>query len=404
MVSLRSWSSVLGAVAYGSVSLLRCWRDNRNICGSINIPSSGSDTYFRVQGPVSAGWSAVGIGSGMAGALIFVVYPSASGKNVTVSPRLGRGHSEPQYSSSIQITLLDGSGVSGNTMTANFRCANCRSWSGNTLDTTSTKQNFIWASGPGDTIKSDDESQNINQHFDKGNFQLNLVTATGGSGSVNPFTSTSGSTGNSGTSTGSGSSSTDDSKSGNTGGSSAAAPVTKATKVLIAHGVIMALTWVILFPLGAAFIRLLGNYLPNAFVMHRTLQLFNVCLAIVGMSLGMWTSGLNKTHFTQFHQYFGVILVGMLFVQGALGQLHHSEYQQTGKRSVWSYLHIWVGRTVIVLAIINGGIGLGPKLANANSGQIAAYSIVALVVVITYSTFYFLQSRGKGKRGMNHRV
>jgi hypothetical protein len=57
----------------------------------------------------------------------------------------------------------------------------------------------------------------------------------------------------------------------------------------------MALTWVIMFPLGAAFIRLLGNYISNAFVMHRTLQLFNVILAIVGMSLGMWTSGLNRT-------------------------------------------------------------------------------------------------------------
>ncbi|KAF8539731.1 hypothetical protein BDD12DRAFT_736594, partial [Trichophaea hybrida] len=365
-----------------------------------NIPSSGSDTYFRVQGPVSAGWSAVGIGSGMSGSLIFVVYPSASRKNVTVSPRLGKGHSEPQYSSSIKVTLLDGSGVSGNTMTANFRCSNCRSWSGNSLDVTSTKQNFIWASGPGDTIDSDDQSADINQHFDKGNFQLNLVTATGGTGSVNPFTSTS--SNGTGTSTGSGSSSTNDSNSGNTGGSSAAVPVTQATKVLIAHGVIMALTWVILFPLGAAFIRLLGNHLPNAFAMHRALQLFNVCLAIVGMSFGMWFSTLQNSHFTQFHQYFGVILIGMLFVQGALGQLHHSEYQQTGKRSIWSYLHIWVGRIVIASAIVNGGIGLGPGLTSATSGQIAAYSIVSLVVVITYFTFYFLQLREK--RGMSHRV
>lgn len=57
----------------------------------------------------------------------------------------------------------------------------------------------------------------------------------------------------------------------------------------------MAVTWVILFPLGAAFIRLLNNHIPNAFAMHRGLQLFNVCLAIVGMAMGMWTSGLNGT-------------------------------------------------------------------------------------------------------------
>lgn len=57
----------------------------------------------------------------------------------------------------------------------------------------------------------------------------------------------------------------------------------------------MALTWVVLFPLGAAFIRLLNNHIPNAFAMHRGLQLFNVCLAIVGMAMGMWTSELNRT-------------------------------------------------------------------------------------------------------------
>ena len=85
----------------------------------------------------------------------------------------------------------------------------------------------------------------------------------------------------------------------------------------------------------------------------------------------------------------------MLFVQAALGQLHHAEYQRTGMRSAWSYAHIWLGRTVIMLAIINGGIGLGPSLANASTGQIAAYSVVALIVAITYTSFYLVQWRRK---------
>lgn len=82
-------------------------------------------------------------------------------------------------------------------------------------------------------------------------------------------------------------------------------------------------------------------------------------------------------------------------MQAALGQLHHAEFQRTGKRSPWSYAHIWMGRTVIILAIINGGIGLGPSLANASSGQIAAYSVVAILVVVTYTAFYLLQQRGR---------
>lgn len=89
----------------------------------------------------------------------------------------------------------------------------------------------------------------------------------------------------------------------------------------------------------------------------------------------------------------------MLFVQGALGQLHHAEFQRTKKRSGWSYMHIWTGRIVIALAIVNGGIGLGPQLAHASSGQIAAYSVVALCVVTAYFTFYFLKMRSS-RRGV----
>jgi hypothetical protein len=57
----------------------------------------------------------------------------------------------------------------------------------------------------------------------------------------------------------------------------------------------MAVTWVLLFPLGAAFIRLLSNHLSNAVAMHRGLQIFNVCLAIIGLAMGMWKSGLDGT-------------------------------------------------------------------------------------------------------------
>lgn len=90
----------------------------------------------------------MGIGSSMSGSLIFLIYSSADGKNVTVSPRLGRycyipppfcasrtiaaallipmalarGHQEPGFDSSIQLEVLDGTGVAGGIMTANFRC------------------------------------------------------------------------------------------------------------------------------------------------------------------------------------------------------------------------------------------------------------------------------------------
>ncbi len=58
----------------------------------------------------------------MSGSDIFIIYTDASGTNVTVSPRLGTGDSEPKFNSDAKITLLDGTGVSGGNMVANFKC------------------------------------------------------------------------------------------------------------------------------------------------------------------------------------------------------------------------------------------------------------------------------------------
>lgn len=57
----------------------------------------------------------------MAGANIFVVYTSGNG-NVTLSPRLGTGHFMPEFNRDAQVTLLEGSGVSGGKIIANVRC------------------------------------------------------------------------------------------------------------------------------------------------------------------------------------------------------------------------------------------------------------------------------------------
>ncbi|CCX05204.1 hypothetical protein FPQ18DRAFT_107195 [Pyronema domesticum] len=389
MVSLK-WS-LLGALCASACALAQSpttqsstpgatpiarYCSRSNVCGSINIPSTTSKTtYFRIQGPVSAGWAAIGQGSGMQNSLIFIIYPDSTGRNVTVSPRYGQGHFEPPVAPDVNIQILDGTGVSGGIMTANFRCDNCHDRDYGKLDVTQNTQNFIWAEGPGEKINSNSLDYSISQHNAKGTFQLALQGAIGNAGS-NPFLALA-----------------PGSQDTTTSGGSSVSILTKADKVLIAHGVIMALTWVLLFPLGAAAIRLFGGMLPNPVLWHRSIQVFNTLLAIVGMALGMYTSGINRTHYTHFHQYLGTILVGFLFIQAALGMLHHAEYQRTGKRSVWSHMHIWTGRSVIFLAIINGGIGLGPRLANASAGQIAAYSIVVVVVIGGYVGMYLLQRR-----------
>ena len=67
-------------------------------------------------------WIGLGQGNGMSGANIFVIYASASGTNVTLSPRLGTGHVEPKMDTAAQVALLEGSGIANGKMTANVRC------------------------------------------------------------------------------------------------------------------------------------------------------------------------------------------------------------------------------------------------------------------------------------------
>lgn len=120
----------------------------------------------------------------MAGSLIFVMYPSKGGNNVTISPRLGSGHVMPLYTSKVGYTLLPGSGLdSGGNYVAHVHCTNCRSWNAGDVNVSSTKQPMIYAVGPGyDQISSNDPTAIIQQHVGYGQFTMNMVAATGPGG------------------------------------------------------------------------------------------------------------------------------------------------------------------------------------------------------------------------------
>jgi hypothetical protein len=97
------------------------------VCFGLNIPestaSSGTgDIFFQISAPSSHEWVALGQGSGMANANMFVVYTSSGGSNVTLSPRHTSNYQAPSHNADVQATLLEGSGVSNGVMTANVKC------------------------------------------------------------------------------------------------------------------------------------------------------------------------------------------------------------------------------------------------------------------------------------------
>jgi len=77
-----------------------------------------------------------------------------------------------------------------------------------------------------------------------------------------------------------------------------------------------------------------------------------------------------------------------MVIQPVLGFLHHSHYKKYTARGAVSYAHIWYGRILILLGIINGGLGL--QLAGAPTAFTAVYIAITIVVAILYLLFQFV--------------
>lgn len=71
-----------------------------------------------------------------------------------------------------------------------------------------------------------------------------------------------------------------------------------------------------------------------------------------------------------------------MVLQPILGALHHTSYKRQGRRGALSHVHVWYGRALMILGIINGGLGL--QLARANMAFRTAYIVLAAVIAGPY--------------------
>ncbi|KAH7402255.1 hypothetical protein DE146DRAFT_460671 [Phaeosphaeria sp. MPI-PUGE-AT-0046c] len=453
--SVRSAVVAVAALANQVSAQVASVCPSTNVCFKLNIPestaSSGKgDVFFQISAPSSYEWAALGQGRGMSGANIFVVYTSSDGKNVTLSPRTASGYSQPSFNSDAQVTLLEGSGVSNGMMTANVKCSNCNSWSGGSMDFTSSSGNWIYAYQPSNGPKnSNDQSANIRQHTGHAAFSWTFAQAKGGS-SINPLVNAApvaSGGGNGGAvatscvqrnaasatrSTPGGppdpTQSSDDVDNdnddnpyiqsarsrygsyptnrptarppppvkrqnlpycdelppspGNGNTNTGFTPITATSSasnqraMLIAHGVLASLAFVILFPAGAIAIRLAS--FPGIVWLHAAFQVFAYIVYIAAFGLGVYlATQLNVLN--NYHPIIGIVVMVVIFFQPIFGFFHHSQFKKLGHRTLWSHAHVWLGRIAITLGIINGGLGL--KLADSmgmssKSGMIA-YGVVA---------------------------
>jgi len=147
----------------------------------------------------------------------------------------------------------------------------------------------------------------------------------------------------------------------------------------MAHGIMAGLCFAVLFPFGAISIRLFS--FPGLIWFHAGIQIITQIIFIVAFALGITLANeLQLMH--SYHPIIGVVIFILVLIQPILGMVHHRAYKRVGGRTGWSHGHIWLGRIIITLGIINGGLGF--LLANNTSTGPIAYAVVAAIFFIGY--------------------
>jgi Eukaryotic cytochrome b561 len=308
----------------------------------------------------------------MTNSLMFVIAPE--GNNVTLSVR-GiqsppammraniRSYNQPVVLKNVSATLVDGSGV-GDVITANIHVLGGMTWNGGTLDITNTAQKFVYAFSP--RRPSGGASGDLAQHLSVGGFSLDITQAIG-AGGVPIVVSPAKSWGWSST--------------------------------VVAHAVMMGLAWVGALPTGAIIIRFLDKKVNQPVLIHQILQLSTAGLISIAFFVGVGAS--KGQHFQFAHQWLGLLLFLLLICQGGIGFYHHQRFKkdQPITRRWFTHVHLWLGRTLLFLALIN--IGLGIQLYGAGVGAQAAWYLFTIALVVAYAFAYWHQFIRNRKRALD---
>ncbi|KAF1995627.1 hypothetical protein P154DRAFT_445173, partial [Amniculicola lignicola CBS 123094] len=153
------------------------------------------------------------------------------------------------------------------------------------------------------------------------------------------------------------------------------------------HGVLASLAFVVFFPLGSILIRL-GSF-RGVWLVHGMFQIFAYLIYIAAFGIGIWMiQDIPISLMGRYHPVIGIVVFCLLFFQPILGLIHHFQFKKHARRTVWSYGHLWLGRILITLGIINGGLGM--LLATETGffipgkGQMIAYGVVAAIMWLAW--------------------
>jgi hypothetical protein len=146
----------------------------------------------------------------------------------------------------------------------------------------------------------------------------------------------------------------------------------KMNMVLLAHGILAPLCFALLFPMGAITVRLFHAH--TTIWVHASWESFTYMLTLAAMGMGIWIAQMTE-QLDSNHAIIGMVVISSLIFQPITGLTHHFITKNPGHRSVFTRFHIWWGRAVITLGVINGGLGL--QLAGTSKTSQIVYGVLA---------------------------
>jgi uncharacterized membrane protein len=167
----------------------------------------------------------------------------------------------------------------------------------------------------------------------------------------------------------------------------------------------MSIVFIVLYPLGAISLHLPIEHIPflkntylkkKVMAIHAPIQIIAFVMMVGGMALGIRIAHdldyLN--HPVHAHVVIGLLVVSIIIViQPIMGFLQHRHFNKTGGKSIFAYLHRWIGRSAIALGMINSGLGF--QLAETTgiivptSSYIRSYVLLGVLVSIWLSLVGF---------------
>ncbi|KAK5044998.1 hypothetical protein LTR84_010146 [Exophiala bonariae] len=184
---------------------------------------------------------------------------------------------------------------------------------------------------------------------------------------------------------------------------SSEAEFNKATRILIAHAVLASLVWVLFIPSLAILVRL-NLKAPIILKLHAIGQVASYIIYIVATGTGIWLAQQSAAYgvWNDPHPRLGLAILAIAFFQPIFGAVHHRIYKSRSQnvaagnptnppgRTPVGRAHLWLGRVLIALGIINGGLGIrlasySPFQTDATSQKASiGYGVVAGVMFLLY--------------------